>query len=72
MATLSAIASNLLETIGLAQPRMEVMVREDTEGTMELHPLRMQWVREVDCHGRKVVRVQWVEDKQRKASTSTF
>jgi len=42
MATLSAIASNLLETIGLAQPRMEVMVREDTEGTMELHPLRMQ------------------------------
>jgi hypothetical protein len=51
---------------------MEVMVREDTEGTMELHPLRMQWVREVDCHGRKVVRVQWVEDKQRKASTSTF
>lgn len=71
MATLSAIASNLFETIGLAQPRIEVMVREDTESRMELQPLRMQWVRELDRNGRKVIRIQWVEDKQRKDSTAT-
>jgi hypothetical protein len=47
------------------------MVREGTESRMELQPLRMQWVRELDRNGRKVIRIQWVEDKQRKDSTAT-
>ena len=63
MASFTAIASNLFETIGLVQPRIEVEVRETTECTVERRPLRMQWVREVDSNGRRVIRVQWTEDK---------
>lgn len=69
MATVSAIAFNLFETIGLVQPRIEVMVREPAECTLERQPLRMRWVHEVDSTGRKVLRIQWTENKQREGIT---
>jgi hypothetical protein len=59
MATVTAIAFNRFETIGLVQPRIEVVVREPEECTVERKPLRMQWVHEVDSTGRKVLRIQW-------------
>jgi hypothetical protein len=70
MATLTAVASNLFETIGLVQPCIQVMVREPMECPADRQPLRMRWVRELDSNGRKVTRIQWVEDKQRKLATS--
>ena len=63
MVSFTAIASNLIETIGLVRPRIEVEVRETTEYTVERRPLRMQWVRGVDSNGRKIIRVQWTENK---------
>jgi hypothetical protein len=65
MASLTAIAFNLFETIGFVQPCMEVMVRETTECSVGLQPLRMRWVHELDSNGRRVTRIQWIEDKQR-------
>ena len=53
MATFTAITFNLFETIGLVQPRIQVMVREPVECTVERKPLRMQWVHEVDSNGRE-------------------
>jgi hypothetical protein len=65
MATLTAVAFNLFETIGFVQPCIQVMVRETTEYSVGLQPLRMRWVRELDSNGRRVTRIQWIEDKQR-------
>jgi hypothetical protein len=70
MASFTAIAHNLFETIGLVQPRIEVMVRETTEYTSDRKPLRMQWVRDVDFNGRRVIRIQWKEENQCKKATS--
>jgi hypothetical protein len=69
MATVTAIAFNLFETIGLVQPRFEIIGREPEEHDAESKPLQMQWVREADSAGRKVIRIRWVEDKQRKGAT---
>ena len=63
MATITAIAFNLFETVGLVQPRIQVMVREPEEYVAGRAPLRMQWVREVDSNGRRVLRIQWTADK---------
>ena len=60
MATIAAIAFNLFETIGLVQPRIEIIVREPEERDVERKPLRMQWVHETDSTGRKVIRIRWV------------
>ena len=66
MATITAFAFNFFETIGLAQPHIEVSVREPEEYVATREPLRMQWVRDVDSKGRKVVRIQWtnLQDRQ--------
>ena len=32
---------------------------------LNAEPLRMRWVRELDSNGRRVTRIQWIEDKQR-------
>jgi hypothetical protein len=61
MATLTAIAHNAFQAIGLVRPRIEVMVREPAEYS-ERKPIRMQWVREADAQGRKIMRIRWVED----------
>ena len=64
MATLTAIACNVFEVIGLAQPQIEVMVREPAEYQCSARqPLRMRWVREKDSDGRNIMRVLWVEDR---------
>jgi len=60
MATLTAMAFNLFETIGFVRPCIEVMVREATECPVELKPLHMQWVRERRFDGRTATRIQWV------------
>jgi hypothetical protein len=65
MASFTAIASNLFETIGLVQPRIEVMIRDSTECLADSGPGRMHWVHEVDSNGRRVIRIQWIEDKPR-------
>jgi hypothetical protein len=62
MATITEIAFNLFETIGLVQSRIEVLIREPEVCVVERKPLRMQWVHEVDSTGRKVIRIRWVED----------
>jgi hypothetical protein len=62
MATMTAIAYNLLETIGLIRPHIQVMVREISEHPTKPTPLRMEWVKTTDAHGRRILRVQWVED----------
>jgi hypothetical protein len=62
MATVTAIAYNLLETIGLVRPRIEVVVREISEHPATPKPLRMEWVKTTDAHGRRILRVHWVED----------
>jgi hypothetical protein len=62
MATVTAIAYNLLETIGLVRPRIEVVVRYISEHPTTPKPLRMEWVRTTDAYGRRILRVQWVED----------
>ncbi|HUO59233.1 MAG TPA: hypothetical protein VMU24_01105 [Candidatus Acidoferrales bacterium] len=70
MATLTAIAYNVFEVIGIAQPRIEVMVREPLEYECSARqPLRMQWVREKDSDGRNIMRVRWVEDIERSDKT---
>jgi hypothetical protein len=69
MATITAIAFNLFETIGLVQPRIEIIGREPEEHDFESKPLCMQWVHEADSTGRKVIRIRWVEDKQRGGAT---
>jgi hypothetical protein len=66
MATVSAIAANLFETIGLVQPSIEVMVRETEEYGADRPRLRMCWIRGVDSNGRRVIRIEWIEDKGRK------
>jgi hypothetical protein len=70
MATVSAIAANLFETIGFVRPRIEVMVRETAKYTGDRQPLRMHWVHDVDCNGRRVIRIQWTEDCCHKDETS--
>lgn len=62
MATMTAIAYGLLETIGLVRPRIEVVVHEISEHTTKPTPLRMEWVNATDANGRRILRVQWVED----------
>ena len=69
MATITAIAFNLFETIGLVQPRIEIIGRESEEHDVESKPLCMVWVHEADSTGRKVIRIRWVEDKQRGGAT---
>ena len=64
MATVTAIAFNLFETIGLVQPRIEVAVHDPAEYAVVPKPLRMQWVRVVDFNGRRVLRIQWSTDNQ--------
>jgi len=49
MATITAIAFNLFETIGLVQPRIEIIGREPEEHDFESKPLCMQWVHEADA-----------------------
>ena len=71
MATVTAIAFNFFETVGLLQPRIEVVVREPIECMVERKPLRMQWVRELDSSGRRILRIQWTEDKQGERGTSS-
>ncbi|MGA2654271.1 MAG: hypothetical protein ABSF28_27425 [Terracidiphilus sp.] len=71
MATFTAIAFNTFETVGLVQARIEVAVREPAEYAAEHKPLRMEWVREVDSTGRKVIRIQWATDKQREGMTAS-
>ncbi len=63
MATVTAIACNLLETIGLVPPCFEVAVREPEECSAQPKPLRMKWVHGTDATGRKIVRIQWIADK---------
>jgi hypothetical protein len=41
MATITAIAFNLFETIGLVQPRIEIIGREPEECMTERKPLRL-------------------------------
>jgi hypothetical protein len=65
MATVTAIAFNLFETIGLVQPRIEVVVREPGQCVVERQLLRMHWAHETDSNGRRVIRIRWVEDKPR-------
>ena len=69
MATVTAIAFNLFETIGLVQPRIEVMVREPVECNDKREPLRMHWVREVDSSGRRVLRIRWSADENSEGAT---
>jgi hypothetical protein len=64
MATLTAITYNVFQAIGLVRPRIEVVVREPAEYTVH-KPIRMQWVRETDAQGRKIMRIRWVEDTHR-------
>jgi hypothetical protein len=64
MATVTAIAFNLFETIGLVPPCFEVVVREPEECAADSKALRIQWVHDIDVTGRKVIRIQWIEDKQ--------
>ena len=64
MAAITVFAHDLFETIGIVQPRIEVMVREATEFSSERAPLRMQWVRSTDSEGRKVLRIQWIEEPE--------
>ncbi|PSH05419.1 MAG: hypothetical protein CXZ00_01635 [Acidobacteria bacterium] len=70
MATITVFAQNLFEIIGLIQPRIEVMVREAPENGAGSAPLRMQWVRGTDSDGRRILRVEWVEDKKRARAES--
>lgn len=71
MATVTAITFNLFETIGLVQPRIELMIREPEQCVADRKPLRMQWVHRVDSSGRKVIRIQWTADKQREGMTTS-
>lgn len=71
MATFTAIAFNMFETVGLVRPRIEVAVHEPAEYAVEREPLRMEWVRDVDSDGRRVIRIQWSTDKQREGMTSS-
>ncbi len=70
MATFTAIAFNMFETVGLVQPRIEVAVHEPAEYAVEHQPLRMEWVRDVDSNGRGVIRIQWSTDKPREGNDS--
>ena len=62
MATINALAYNIVEKVGLVRPRIEVVVHELSEHPTPPKPLRMQWVPTKDAHGRRVMRVEWVED----------
>jgi hypothetical protein len=66
MATVSAIAANLSETMGFVQPLIVVMVSETDEYGADRRRLRMCWIRDVDPNGRRVIRIEWIEDKGRK------
>jgi hypothetical protein len=66
MATVSAISANLFETMGFVQPLIVVMVRETDEYGADRPRLRMCWIRDVDPTGRRVIRIEWIEDKGRK------
>ena len=69
MATLTAIAYNMFETVGLVQPRIEIAVREIGDGATSGRPLQMKWIYERDESGRKVIRIQWAEAMQQKQHT---
>ena len=69
MATVTAIAFNLFETIGLIQPRIGRIVREPVECAVERKPLGMQWFYDVGSTGRKVLRIHWKTDNQREGMT---
>jgi hypothetical protein len=64
MATVTAIAYNLLESIGIVQPRIEVVVREISEHPTEPKPLRMRWVHDHDTQGHDIMRIQWMEEAE--------
>jgi hypothetical protein len=74
MATVTAIAYNLLETIGLVRPRIELVVHEISEHRTKPKPLRMEWVKTTDAHGRRIFRVHWVVDtsEDRKPAASRY
>lgn len=64
MATVTAVAYNLLETIGLARPRIEVVVREISKHQTKPRPLRMRWVHDNDAQGHDIMRIQWIKETE--------
>lgn len=70
MATLTAIAYNLFETVGLVQPRIEIAVREIEHRESSSRPPQMKWIHGRDESGRKVIRIEWAEADQQPQHTS--
>jgi hypothetical protein len=64
MATLTAIAHNVFETIGRTHPRIGLMVCGFGEDRTKRKPLRMRWVHDHDAQGHDILRIQWVEEAE--------
>jgi hypothetical protein len=61
MATLIANDCGVLDTAGVVQSRVVVMIGEARETGTERKPLRMRWVRDTDLEGQSIMRIHWVD-----------
>jgi hypothetical protein len=61
MATLITNACDGIETVGVIQSRVEVMIGEARETFAKRKPFRMRWICDTDIEGRSIMRMHWGE-----------